>query len=330
MDKQPVANITTDIASKASQAVESVKSVIPNIPIPDNVKSAVEGKSFIVFVLLGGVVAAFLLAAVLYYIVKRTMKRSKTYVVPETKRPLLCTTLTKGDGSALPTTTDGKRVTITFWIYINDLNTNMGQIRRIFNRGVKDTSSLSGITGSSPFVGLNSMVNKIHVIFPSSESSQYMQDGVDKAMNFASATIDQKVDYLSAIHGITIDYIPMQRWVHVGVVVNEDSTGGSVMAYIDGELVKTVTTSETIRLEDNPESEAFLEVRNLELTSRGDVWIGGESGSMPGFSGLVSQVGITGTDLNAKDIYNMYLRGPVDSVVGIPGYGVQSPIYRLG
>ena len=38
-------------------------------------------------------------------------------------------------------------------------------------------------------------------------------------------------------------------------------------------------------------------------------------------------------DLNANDVYSLYQKGPVDNMlakVGLPAYGIQSPIYRIG
>lgn len=330
-----IADAATDKASAAvdtaketvSNAVDKAKEMLTSVPVPESIKE----HSSIILMLLGGVIAAFLLAGVLYYIVTRTMKRTTTVIIPETRKPILCTSLTKGDGSKLNDGADGKRVTVSFWIYINDLNTNMGQIRRVFNRGSKDMAS---IDKSSPFVCINDKSNKIHVIFTSTEASQYMQNGVDKSTLFVNSSTVEKVYYLSAAHGITIDYVPMQRWVHVAVVVNEESSAGVVKAYIDGELVKTVTTSATIKVDGAngsaaPVTNVKLELASLDLRMKGDVYIGGDSSSVPGFSGLVSQIGFTNSDLNDKDIYSMYIRGPLDGTVGFAGYGIQSPIYRI-
>jgi hypothetical protein len=76
-----------------------------------------------------------------------------------------------------------------------------------------------------------------------------------------------------------------------------------------------------------------LEVQSLDLNAKGDVIVGGDTtGGLSGFSGLVAQIGFTNTDLNADDIYRMYLQGPIGGMAkyGLPAYGIQSPIYRLG
>jgi phosphohistidine swiveling domain-containing protein len=240
------------------------------------------------------------------------------------------------DGSGIPLASSGKRMTITFWMYINDLTVNQGRPRRVFNRG----SKTSQWTESSPYIVLNDKLNKLHVIFHTTDSSQYMSAGKDFSTQATNATEMEKIAFLSAVHGITIDYIPMQRWVHVGIVVNEESRGGVVMAYLDGELVKTVTTSTAIVTTDNQLtlnstvlSGVKLDIQNLDLNLKSNVFVGGDA-TIPGFSGLVSTIGFTSSDLNADDIYRMYLQGPISGSVltklGLPAYGLQSPIYRVG
>jgi hypothetical protein len=120
--------------------------------------------------------------------------------------------------------------------------------------------------------------------------------------------------------------------VHVGVVINENASGGMIMGYLDGELVKSVTTGATGSVGTTP---ATADITGLNLDKVGDVWIGGSPSESvgPGFSGLVSKITFFNYDINAKDMYTDYLTGPIDSMMarlGLPAYGVRSPLYRLG
>jgi len=73
----------------------------------------------------------------------------------------------------------------------------------------------------------------------------------------------------------------------------------------------------------------------LNLDKPGDIYVGGsaiEQDVGPGFSGLVASLTFFNHDLNAKDIYRIYEAGPVDNLaakLGLPAYGVRSPIYRI-
>lgn len=184
--------------------------------------------------------------------------------------------------------------------------------------------------------------------------------------------------YLNAIRGITIDYIPLQRWVHVGIVVNEDLNGGTITAYVDGQLQSQVSPQTPMRIDSpfikmgytstgSPVLNAITTVKNesaqltintqtmststastatdkpivpkfnittVDLDHKGDIYIGGSLSSAmgAGFSGLVSKIQFFNYDLNAQDIYNNYLKGPIDNLlakVGLPPYGVRNPIYKL-
>jgi hypothetical protein len=68
----------------------------------------------------------------------------------------------------------------------------------------------------------------------------------------------------------------------------------------------------------------------------GNVWVGGsmmdpEIG--PGFAGLVSKIEFVNYDMNVSDIYAKYMEGPIDNLaskLGLPAYGMRSPVYRIG
>lgn len=204
-------------------------------------------------------------------------------------------------------------------------------------------------------------------------------------LNSDDPSDEASLAYLNAIRGITIDYIPLQRWVHVGIVVNEDLNGGTITAYIDGQLqsevspqtkikidnpnVKmtytsagspvlsaiTTTNNNSIQLTVNtqpltapaagaPDTRAQtatakpitpkFDIKTVDLDHKGDVYIGGSLSSAvgAGFSGLISKVQFFNYDLNAQDVYNNYLKGPIDNLLakmGLPPYGVRNPIYKL-
>jgi len=73
----------------------------------------------------------------------------------------------------------------------------------------------------------------------------------------------------------------------------------------------------------------------MNLDKTGDIWIGGSPSESvgPGFAGLVSKVTFFNHDINAKDVYEDYMKGPIDSLLakmGLPAYGIRTPLYRMG
>lgn len=309
------------------------------------VQSSAEGgmftsKRFLVTLgLILTVVIGLMAAWMIYnYIQTKTVDR-KSYIVPETKSPVQGTIVTKGNGTGIPEALNGKRFSFSFWIYIHNLQKNAGQLKHVLHRGEENNSF-----GGSPAVFLDSKIgNKMYITFASTTATS------DEPAALAQETPDVKIQYAAAKRGVTIDYVPIQRWVHVTVVANETSNGGSISAYMDGELVKTNSTNQqhnitgTLNTNGMPNKYPVTPtLANLAIDRKGDVYIGGanDAAAGMGFSGLVSVVEFHNYDLNSRDIYAIYERGPmyltaVDKLANKIGmgtltnqYGVRNPIYK--
>lgn len=350
------------VSEKTAAVVDGIKGSLASI----------SGKTMlIVSVALLTLVLGAVVGVIIYFLFKKLSVKINTYILPESKVPLNGTQYTRLKGTDIPRAYNGRRATISFWIYIHDINKYMGTYRHVLHRG--DDSVL----GASPLVFLDKASNKLHIRFddiktPTTElsiqkpfdanfkdlPSSSNDSGTNVTGTFTGKINDMKeaLNYDLATHGITIDYIPLQRWVHVAVSVNEDVNGGLISAYIDGELVNHVqsntlykiTTEVTGKLTTTTAGEATTggEVTKsipisitrkydaLNLDKSGDIYVGGDGSSNvgPGFSGLVAGVVFANYDLNSEDIYKIYLDGPVDNLaakLGLPAYGVRAPVYRL-
>ena len=129
--------------------------------------------------------------------------------------------------------------------------------------------------------------------------------------------------------GITIPYVPIQRWVHIAAVINENSNGGSITSYVDGEMSSIVTNLDT-----DGSNGLSINVSNLNIDKKGDLYVGGTTDGLTGcgFSGLISKVTLYNYDLNQKDIYKEYNDGPIDGILaklGLGAYGVRTPVYKI-
>jgi hypothetical protein len=273
-------------------------------------------------------IVAFFVAWYVYNYVKTKATDRVSYVVPETRTPVLGINVTKGDGDGIPDPNNGKRFSFSFWIYIHSLSKNSGLLRHVLHRGEQKNSM-----GGSPVVYLDPDSNKLHIYFGNSSSTS------DEPDDLADKSDIVQVKWRAAKRGVTVDYVPLQRWVHIGVVANENSNGGSIASYVDGELVKTMTTSQIVNVDTYSVTPTLT---NLSLDRKGDVYIGGtptsETGN--GFSGLVSVVEFYNYDLNSKDMFDIYSRGPLylttadkmANAVGIGSitnqYGIRNPIYK--
>jgi hypothetical protein len=309
----PVQNIASTVSNVASQATSQVSNVL------GNAKDYIFNNPRVVTIGLIVVAAgAFMIAYLLYWAINNALLAKRGTVINETKVPRMGTDLTKIPGVASPVPKNGKRMSFTFWIYIHDIDKYRGSKRHVLHIGDQAT-----ITGS-PIVYMGSDDTKMYIAFnPIQQPVMYPASAV---------SVSDKLDYLSSTYGIVIDYVPIQRWVHVAVVVNENSNGGTISAYLDADLVKKINTGTTTRVKTftNPAM-----IQNLQLDKAGALYIGGSLSDDvgPGFSGLVSKVTLYSFDLNVRDIYFDYRQGPIDNLLsrmGLPAYGVRSPIYKVG
>jgi len=134
--------------------------------------------------------------------------------------------------------------------------------------------------------------------------------------------------------GIFIKYIPLQRWVHIAIVCNTDSFNTSLYAYVDGDLANTVVNEQkNIKLNGNVIVDK-LDLNSINMNISGYLYVGSDNINRcgPGFSGLISNFKSFNYELNQKDIYNIYNKGPIDGLLarlGLASYGLRSPIYKL-
>jgi hypothetical protein len=252
----------------------------------------------------------------LYYVISASIFNQSRIVVEGTKVPVVCNVYNKFEITSFNKSGNGKRRTYTFWIYINDMNTYNGSYKHVWHIG----SSSSSIKSASPFVFLDAYQNRMYFRFAALSGDNFVD-----ASSVQNLTPTQLSTFMQ--QGIEIPYIPMQRWVHIAVVVNENANGGTIVAYVDGDISKIVSTGELI----NGNS---IKVSNLDLDKMGDLHVGGtfEGNIGPGFSGLISKVSLFNYDLNDKDIYNDYNKGPLSgflSSLGLASYGLRNPIYKI-
>lgn len=254
----------------------------------------------------------------LYSFISYTIFNKSRIVIDGTSTPILCNQMNKFSITKFNKTGNGKRRSYTFWIYIHDMNKYSGSYKHVFHIG-----SSNDIRRAAPYVFLDSHENRMYIRF-----GAVAEDSFDENLSSVqSLTIPQLNKFMQ--QGIEIPYVPIQRWVHIAVVINENSNGGSIVGYVDGDISKVVTTDDMINGSTNK-----VKVSNLDLDIMGDLYAGGswESLGGPGFSGLLSKVSTYNYDLNNKDVYDDYNRGPLDGFLaasGLANYGIRSPVYKI-
>jgi tetrahydromethanopterin S-methyltransferase subunit G len=290
-----VKNITTDATNKVSEELgEAYKKTSEMLSNPS-----------VLYGLVIVIIIAIICIIVIYYFIANAVFNKKSIIIEETKFPIKGNIQSNIIIENFPASGNGLKRTYTFWLYVNDVNSNPGQPKHIFSIGVNDNE----VTNKSPVVILNN--SKLYIHFPNSKTKS---DGI---------TTSDKIITLPTNNTVVFDYLPMQRWVHIGVVIYDNYVGASVALYMDAQLVSTTTDKE--KSTSGPDQ--ILQDLQLDLT--GSLKVGGDSPSYPGFNGLLSKVGIYNYDLNSRDIYNIYSEGPIDGLLASIGYGVRAPLYKL-
>lgn len=169
---------------------------------------------------------------------------------------------------------------------------------------------------------------------PHSPDAEYLKIlGTNVAHNTELGRVDAiRVDL--ATHGVVIDYVPLQRWVHIAIVVNETINKGVITTYIDGEVVDSISSKDKVTLSTG--LSVPVNFTGLNITKTGDVYTGGDVSDdelSQGFPGIIGKINVSNFDMNGKEVYNMYIKGPIDNLaskLGLPAYAVRSPIYKIG
>jgi hypothetical protein len=284
-----------------------------------------QSKVKIIIYAMAGIVVLTGIGMLIFWYVNRTINNRKGFRFPLTETPILATEITTLTADKVPNSFNGKRQTISFWIYIHDIDKYSGEYRHVWHRGDRSDR----FDKASPAVYLDKDTNKLIITFGTEKADAY------EGIQFGSDVDDDaKYRIIQRLRGVTLNYIPIQRWVHVAIVVNEEVNNGIITAYLDGELV-TIVSSDKMALMNvgtNTPAEVRLSLHNTNLDKKGNIFVGGSPSDEigPGFSGLVSRIAFFNYDMNAKDIYKEYKKGPVNGFPGKLGYGVRTPVYRLG
>lgn len=313
-EEESQADKAVNIASgMTNNAVEGVKNIASNTAskVTEEASVAIEkatemlSNPSVLYGLIAVIIIAVICVAVVYYFIANAVFNKKSIIIEKTKFPI------KGNVKSVimienfPSSGNGLRRTYTFWVYVNDVNNAGGKPKHIFSIG--NDSSGNEITDKSPVVVLKN--SKLHICFPTSDTTDVPN---------APTIVDEIGITGKPDNTVSFDYLPMQRWVHIAVVISDDYQGSTVSLYMDAQLASSTT---------NEKDTATL--KGFKLDTTGSLIVGGDNSATYGFNGLLSKVGIHNYDLNSRDIYNIYSEGPIDGLLASLGYGVRAPLYKL-
>lgn len=156
---------------------------------------------------------------------------------------------------SIPNAANAYSFSYSLWIYVSDWNYKFGEDKTIFVR----KNSL-GVGDDSLFLGLYPSTNTLHATINTDKGTQ----------------------------SCDIKDIPLQKWVHIGYVVNNRN----VDVYIDGKLERSCV------------------LKGLPLMYRQDKVYIADNG---GFFGQIGKFQFFSKSLNPTDIQSLYTAGPFDA-----------------
>lgn len=321
--EEAVENITDGVKNVASDVTEKTTAAVAQAT--ESAKKAIEpyttGEGAIYGLILVILIAGITVYA-LYVLVTDVIFKKTKDTIEGTKIPILCNEYRRIPITRFSASGNGQRRSYSFWIYINDMNKYDGLYKHVFHIGDD-----SNITSASPYVFLDKAENKLYVRFSRSSGTESLNVPLTSIANIPDQQDGDLYKFMQ--QGTIIKYVPIQRWVHICIVINENVNGGTITSYVDGEISSIVSNDE-----QRDGSSLAVSVANLDIDKKGDLYVGGTSFGPegPGFSGLISKVTVYNYDLNQKDVYREYNDGPIDGLLaklGLGAYGVRSPVYRI-
>jgi hypothetical protein len=245
--------------------------------------------------------------------------------------------------SAIPETTVGREYTYSFWIYIDSLKTTyttdpnktiLPQDQTIFYRSADSTFG-----SANPVVFMDGLSNKMYFAIKTEDST--LTDGGDVSYNDNPYYIRSMNYYLNpdlkiANDGSTnninkhillnIDYVPLQRWVNIAMVVDNKI----VTLFVDGEIYSVRSSEEfsSMREPDRDVRGNIISVNKVIDKTAGNLYIGGKT-YYP--NAYLSKVNFFNYAVDIYTIKRLYNQGP--TALGFAGmninYGVRNPFYKL-
>lgn len=322
-----IANTTVN---KASQAVSNAKNAIVEVASSD------KGPLIIVIC-----ISVLLLLFVILYITF-AMKSSSLQGKQLTNEPIRLDKvdapiqIANGD---MPPSKVGREYSFAFWLYVDnfeqlvDTTSNAPIQRLIFYRG-----NANDVTSANPVVMMDGKSNTLYFAVKTQGTSLDVGSNaklynIIKNNYFLNPTITTTDPLMNKYIIIPVDYVPLQRWVHLTLCVDN-----KVMTiYMDGEIysVKSVDEFKSYRPPEIDSMGKTIDTNLIVDRTDGDLFIGknGAVGNKVSVNGYVGRVEFFNYAVPMDDVKKSYNKGPIPggvlSWLGINNYGFRAPIYKL-
>lgn len=284
-----MSEVATDAVKKSTIMVDSIKS------------------SWIIILI---VVSIFILVLIVIYIISVVKKNKlqnvslQTNMISLNNREIIPYKIASENLSLV---TNGQEFSYSFWIILNSTYDPTSDHKLILQRGGTNniiSGKLNYSSNVNPAIFLDKSTNKMYICISTTRV---------KTNNFADGILAKDSGYIVS----TIDYLPLQRWVFIGVVIRETT----LYVFIDGDLYSASS------IYDIPSSNG---TRPMIKGTNGDIIIGEKNNTTQGY---LANSRYFNYALTQNEMVSYYNSGPSTngllSMLGLKNYGVRSPIYEI-
>lgn len=254
----------------------------------------------------------FVIVYVSIYLYKKFLKTSlKTVTLLKTPLKVNENELTNiNDGATLPQLYNGKEFSVSYWVYFDAEQFNASHDPKFVIGRLPEKNSFSG---ANPIFYTLPDSNVMYVAIKTNKDNNY-----NTTLSEIHSLADIDPTPSSAYQFLKIPYVPLQRWVNIILVIDNNF----IQLFVDGELRQVVDLSTAGDANSNI----------LVGNTSGSFYSGGNSG-ITSFKGYLSKVQMMNYAITIDHAKIIYKSGPLHrsilSVLGLPLYGVRNPFYRI-
>lgn len=251
-----------------------------------------ESSVAVILAVLSAVILISVIVAIVAWLLTRTKKTCKTLLKKE--RKLFNSNSLIVQEKKVGTSRMGQSYALSLWLYIFDFKPSDKGKLIFMRRSTNENNKLHGVT---PIVFLDASTNKLHICALTNKTT-----GTVVPTNLTDTIIKSNVNrYIN----VTIDYVPMQRWCNVTMVVQDYM----LSVYLDGSLYAVESIYDAMPSASTP-------LRPLFEASMGDAVIGNDGRSLSSdVHGYVSNVKFMSYAPTIGEVERIARSGPTDSAM---------------
>ena len=278
-----------------------MSSTTPNVPSSPNVPPVMKK-------LVAPVIIALLIFGIFLYVTififrtyNKTTLETSTLLKSPAPIPQKISNNQLYNKDAMPKLFNGIEFSYSFWLFVcaEDMQDSTSD-KLILAR----TPNPNSLLNASPIFSMDGQTNKIHVSLRLNESS---------SKTLQSILLDK-----DTYHTTTIDYVPLQRWVNIILVVDNQF----VQIFVDGELrnVEDIAVSnETKKIPSSPSGSLSVgKISNSNTLNK---------------NSFISKIQVSNYAYTIDHSKILYKSGPLNSSIlsslGINSIGVRNPFYTI-